>query len=169
MARRLNPKQLAFVRFYTGDDPATCGNATKSYEKAYSATCGQRSIQSMGSKMLRNPQVAALLARAEAKAHKEIDWNAKRVLQESVRLYDRVMGDEEGYTFNASAARAALELIGRNTGIGAFSDQIDVTHTHYLEAQLAKRSKVIEGRAQVVTDQPPGLPASLHCPTVRPK
>lgn len=153
MAKRLNFKQLAFVRHYTGSDPITGGNATKSYQAAYGSTCRQRSIQAMGSKMLHHPLVAAKLAQAESKAVREIDWNARRVLEESIRLYDRCMGDDD-HAFNATAARAALELIGRNTGIGAFTEVIEVSHTHYLEQTLAKRSKLIEGRAQVASGQP---------------
>ena len=154
MARPLTFKQLLFVKHYTSDDAITCGNATQSYKKAYQPTGCERTTQAMASKLLRQPKIAARLASAESKAHKEIEWNALRVLQESVRLYDRCMGDIEGYSFNAGASRAALELIGRNTGIGAFTETIEVSHTHYLEQALAKRSKVIEGRASVVAIEP---------------
>jgi len=162
MARPLTFKQLLFVKHYTSDDAVTCGNATQSYKKAYQPTGAEHTTQAMASKLLRQPKIAARLASAESKAHKQIEWNALRVLQESVRLYDRCMGDIEGYSFNAGASRAALELIGRNTNIAAFTEVVEVSHTHYLEQVLAKRSKVIEGRASVVAIEPAAQVGSNH-------
>ncbi len=183
MARRLNQKQQTFLKLYLGDDPTTGGNATQSYKAAYGSTCSERSIQSMGSKMLNHPLVKDRIARAEVKAAKEIDWGVKRVLQESVRLYDRCMGDDtfpveytatnkdtgivtaetrQGTSFNPAGARAALELIGRNVGIQAFTETVEVNHTHYLEQQLSKRAKVIEGRARVIDDSARVQPGSAR-------
>ncbi len=50
-------------------------------------------------------------------------------------------------SFNPAGAEAALELIGRNRGIQAFKDNVEVSHTHYLEEALAKRAKIVEASA----------------------
>ncbi|MFT5219786.1 MAG: hypothetical protein ACI87H_001926 [Gammaproteobacteria bacterium] len=45
------------------------------------------------------------------------------------------------------AAIRALWLIGKHVAVQAFSQKVEVKHTHRLEALLAKRSKQVEGRA----------------------
>ncbi len=171
--KQLNFRQRAFVKAYLSDDPITGGNATQSYKKVYGSTCTERSIQTMGSKMLKQPRIAAMLEQAASKAIEEINWNAKKVLEQSVRLYDRCMGDTsypvtveyidkdthepavstvQRSDYNPAGARSALELIGRNRGIQAFQDNVEVSHTHYLEQQLTARAKVIEGKAMPVLE-----------------
>jgi len=173
MAARLNLKQLAFVKHYLGSDDAIAGNASACYRVAYNPGANQKSIHAMASKLLTNPKIKKLIEAATREAIKAVNWSARTVLDESVRLYDRCMGDEaipEQYiatdretgirtahtvyrrSFNAAGARSALELIGRNTAIQAFQDNVEVSHTVYLEAALVKRAKAVERRAL-------GLPA----------
>ncbi|MEE8364182.1 MAG: terminase small subunit [Gammaproteobacteria bacterium] len=182
MARKLNSRQLAFIKVYLGGDTKLAGNATKSYRSVYGDTASDRSAQVCASKLLNNPLVKAQIDRAQVKAVTAIDWNARTVLEESVRLYDRCMGDT-GYpveytykdkktgelvttvrqerSYNPQGARAALELIGRNTAIQAFQDNIEVSHTHHLELALAKRAKSLEGMARSVSILPARASSSL--------
>ena len=185
MARKLNSRQLAFIKVYLGDDSKIAGNATKCYRSVYGDTASDRSAQVCASKLLGNPLVKAQIDRSQAKAVQAIDWNARTVLEEAVRLYDRCMGDTsypvehsrkvkdsdtyeivvvQERSYNPQGARAALELIGRNTAIQAFQDNIEVSHTHHLELALAKRAKVLEGMARVtpITQaRAPALPAQV--------
>ena len=41
-------------------------------------------------------------------------------------------------------------MIGNHRDISAFTQNIEVSHTHHLEQRLAARSKLIEGSAQVL-------------------
>jgi hypothetical protein len=41
----------------------------------------------------------------------------------------------------------ALELIGKNTSVQAFSKKVEINHTHYLEQKLNERSKAVEKAA----------------------
>lgn len=172
MAKRLNHNQLQFVKVYLGTDPITGGNANKSYRFVYGEQLSQQVSQASGAKLLHHPLVEALIRQAETRAIEEIHWNAKKVLEQSVRLYDRCMGDTdypvtidwydkagEPHTttvrrtdYNPAGARAALELIGRNRGIQAFQENIEVSHTHYLEQQLSARARVIEGKALMLAE-----------------
>ena len=188
MARRLNQKQLLFIQLYLGSDDTLAGNATACYREAYKSEAKSKSVQVMASKLMQHPRIKAVMDRATTKAVEAVNWNAATVLAESVRLYDRCMGDtfypvEHTYvdkktgelvttinqerSYNAAGARAALELIGRNTGIQAFQDNVEVSHTHYLEQVLNRRAKVLEGRYTVVPDALPGevpLPGALPAP-----
>ena len=167
MAKRLPHKHLSFLKAYLGDDPITGGNANQSYRLVYGEHLATRTSQVCGAKLLKLPRIAALVAQAETKAAQEIDWNAKKVLEQSVRLYDRCMGDTsypvtieyvdkvtrephvktvQRTDYNPTGARAALELIGRNRGIQAFQENIEVSHTHYLEQQLSRRARLLEGK-----------------------
>ncbi|CCQ72406.1 hypothetical protein [Magnetospira sp. QH-2] len=54
--------------------------------------------------------------------------------------------DEDGnalFTFNASAAARALELIGKHVEVGAFKDRLDVSHGMSIE------ERIIAGRRRV--------------------
>ena len=179
MTRRLNLKQLAFVRHYLGNDPDLGGNATASYRAAYDTQAKPKTIHSMASTLLRNPLIKARIEAATTKAVEAINWSAETVLAESVRLYDRCMGDADypvEYThldkktgalvttinqersYNPNGARAALELIGRNAGIQAFQDNVEVKGSIQLVQALSRRAKVIEGRASQVIELPATLP-----------
>jgi len=173
----ISAKDQQFADKYFGGSAELRGSAKACYKHIH-PRCQDSTAATEGPALLRKPQVRAYLEQQGKKIAERAEINAAWVLKESICLYHRCMGDEAypvDYTitdketgekstgtyfqrsFNAAGARAALELIGRNTGIAAFSDQIEVSHTHYLETQLAKRAKLIEGRAQVVTDKPPRI------------
>ena len=184
MTRRLNRKQLAFARHYLGNDPDLAGNATACYRAAYDTKAKPKTVNSMASTLMCNPLIRKLMETATRKAVEAVNWSAETVLAESVRLYDRCMGDadypvEHSYldkktgeivttinqerSYNPSGARAALELIGRNTGIQAFQENIEVSHSHHLVQALSRRAKVIEHRATQAIAAPgsEALPATL--------
>ena len=111
-----------------------------------------------------------------------MNYSAETVLAETVTLYNRCMGYEEypvhystrnkdtgiitphtyqHRSFNAAGARAALELIGRNAGVQAFQDNIEVSHTHYLEQVLSRRAKQLESSVVSVVPVLPGQADSV--------
>jgi hypothetical protein len=95
--------------------------------------------------------------------------NAEYVLRQSIRLYDRAMGDEaipgettietdpetgqervttsECHEYDPATARQALQMIGQHKSVQAFSQTVEHNHTHTLENRLAARSKAIEKAA----------------------
>ena len=171
---KLNPRQQTFLKLYTGQTEIA-GNGTRCYMAAYNCEV-ERVAQTGASRLLRDPRIKAILEEAERRALAALNVNAKFVLDESVRLYRIAIGDEpvavdhvitnkDGSRSvsailrretNLPIARQALELIGRHTSVQAFQDNIEHTHTHYLEQALSKRTKVIEGRA---VNDTPGLPS----------
>jgi len=177
-SQRLNPRQRQFLKLYTSRDRNLGGNATKCYKAVYGIT-DDRSAQVAGSRLLRSPVISELMRQAEERAIKQLNINAEYVLSQSVRLLDRAMGDEtvdtvrstidpetglehvtvtERTEYDPSTAKAALQLIGQHKDVQAFSQTVEHTHTHRLEQRLAARSKLIEGKAQVI-DQPGPLSA----------
>ena len=170
----LNQRQRTYLKLYLGDSKIA-GNATRCYMAAYSqenVQCAQRSA----SKLMTNPHIKALIAKVEAAAFEQLQVDAAYVLDQSVRLLDRAMGDEsveviETHTdadgservsvtqrrdYDPATAKAALQLIGQHRQVQAFQVTVEHNHTHHLEQRLAARSKLIEGRAQVI-DDPPAL------------
>jgi hypothetical protein len=121
--------------------------------------------------MTKHPVIARELAAYHNAQINNTIADANFVLEQSVRLYDRAMGDatvevdvietvrnDDGTTckrartierrdYNPAIARQALELIGRHTSIQAFQDNVEHTHTHRLEQALARRSKLVEAAA----------------------
>lgn len=181
MARGLNLKQLAFVKHYLGTDETIAGNATACYRIAYQSKAAPKTVNAMASKLMASTKIKRVIEAATRKAVDAVNWSARTVLDESVMLYNRCMGYEphpvevttkdpktgeyvttivHHRSFNPAGARAALELIGRNTGIQAFQDNVEVSHTHYLEQALAKRAKAVEARAASLTVVPV-LPGSV--------
>lgn len=164
---KLNPKQARFLKLYTGQSEMA-GNATKCYVEVYGETSTGRVSQSAASRLLGHPRIKAFLEAAEQKALDVLDVNAQYVLDQSIRLYDRAMGDEsypvevavtdketgveslvviQRRSYSPSTARQTLEMIGRHKQIQAFEENVTHTHTHYLEQALAARSKQCERRA----------------------
>jgi len=169
----LNPRQQAFLRFYLGRDPDYRGNATQSYKRAYSVE-DDRIAQNGGSRLINHPLIRSKIEQAEQAAIKKAGIDAQFVLDQSLRLYDLAVGDlpvetsikeidEHGQErtklrqvrgFDPKAAQQALRMIGDNKHVQAFQQNVEVSHTHYLEQRLAARTKAIEGRAQVVDTRP---------------
>ena len=175
MAARLNLKQLTFIKLYLGSDDTIAGNASACYRIAYNSKAKPKTINAMASKLMASAKVKKVIDTATKQAVAAVNWSARTVLDESVTLYNRCMGYEEvpeqyiatdkqtgvrtphtvyRRSFNAAGARAALELIGRNTGIQAFQDNVEVSHTVYLEQALAKRAKAVESRATALLPGP---------------
>ena len=168
----LNGRQRAFIKLYTGHTPIA-GNATRCYMAAYE-TATEFSAQRSSSHLMRcNPHIQAILAQAEERAMAQLTINAKYVLEESQRLYQRAMGDDsyehietntapdtgleritvvEHRSYDPATARAALQLIGQHRDVQAFAVTVEHNHTHHLEQRLAARSKLIEGKASVIDD-----------------
>lgn len=171
----LNPKQRKFLRLYLGRDDRYLGNATKCYMLVYDCE-SERVAQTSGSRLLKNPVIAGEIALFDEAQQNAMIADAGFVLEQSVRLYDRAMGDQavevdvidkvkqdDGSTvsrlrtltqrlYNPGIARQALELIGRHTSIQAFQDNVEHTHTHKLEQALARRGKQVEERAHANGD-----------------
>jgi len=172
------------MRLYLSRDKRYRGNATQSYMKAYDVT-DEKIAQSAGSRLANNPVIAGHIEKAFQKELDNLGIDAGFVLEQSVRLYDRAMGDEgieidvidvvDGVhkprtiterRYDPQVAKASLELIGRHTSVQAFQDNVEHTHTHRLEQRLAQRSKqvehaatqptIIEGTAQVIEEDPTG-------------
>ena len=172
---QLNHKQRQFIKHYMGRDPKLHAHATNSYKAAYGLT-DTRSAAVCGSKLLQNPLVRQLIAKATARLDEKIITDSSFVLKQSRRLYDRAMGDEaipgdavvtvdpetgeesvhvpETRQYDPATARQALQLIGQHKDVQAFSVTVEHSHTHRLEQRLAARSKVVEGRAGLIEHDP---------------
>ena len=170
MGTELSRKDRTFAdRFFGG--PNDCrGNAARCYKHLY-PQCKDSTAETNGPRLLRKAQVREYLDSKAQKLREETDINAKWVLEEAVRLYRMAMGDtptvqerivekqdEDGNIVcktelvelrktDLRAAVRALWLIGKHTAIQAFSQKVEVKHTHRLEQILAKRSKQVEERA----------------------
>jgi phage terminase small subunit len=163
----ISAKDQQFADHFFGGPDGLRGSAKACYKHLH-PRCKDSTAATEGPALLRKPQVQAYLEQQGKKITERAEINAQWVLEQSIRLYHRCMGDEaypveyertdpqtgivtaETYatrSFNAAGARAALELIGRNTGIQAFKDNVEVSHTHYLENMLNKRAKQLESAA----------------------
>lgn len=163
----LNPRQLQFLRLYTGRDLHYHGKGAECYRAVYNPNANPKVAWAGANRLLNHPAVNAALVRAEKKALEAAQIDSKFVLEQSVILFDRAMGyeaveeeftDSKGNvrtrsrrTYNASIAAKALELIGKHADVQAFQDNVNHTHTHQLEERLLARTKAIEGRARLVS------------------
>lgn len=165
----------SFIKYYTGRDPLLAWNATRSYMAAYPVS-SERSASVGGSRLLNNPLIKTIIAKASARLDEKQIVDATFVLDQSKRLYDRAMGDtpipgettvtvdpetgqetvatSERYEYDPATARQALQLIGQHKRVQAFTVNVEHSHTHVLEQRLAARSKVIEGQASQVLADP---------------
>lgn len=158
----LTVKQQAFVRYYLGRDMTLHGNATQSYNKAYGFT-DERVAQTSGSRLTKHPEIAAKIKAYSDKAAQATQVDANFVLEQSVRLYDRAMGDatvdvdhidKDGNVitrqlrgYDPKTAKGALDLIGKHTAVQAFTENVEHTHVHRLETALAARQRAVEAKA----------------------
>jgi len=158
-----------------GRDPELHGHATRSYKAAYGLT-DTRSAGVCGSRLLQNPLIKDLIAKATARLDEKLVTDAGFVLDQSRRLYDRAMGDapipgettitidpltgdevvqtSQRHEYDPATARQALQLIGQHKAVQAFTVTVEHSHTHRLEARLAARSKLIEGQAGAIDADP---------------
>jgi len=86
---------------------------------------------------------------------------------------DEVVQTSQRHEYDPATARQALQLIGQHKAVQAFTVTVEHSHTPRLEARVAARSKLVEGRAgamdagpvlggpgrsnQVVATVPPGM------------
>jgi len=163
----ISAKDQQFADHFFGGPDRLRGSAKACYKNLH-PRCQDSTAATEGPALLRKPQVQAYLEQQGKKITERAEINAQWVLEQSIRLYKRCMGDElypveyertdpetgivtaETYatrSFNAAGARAALELIGRHCAVQAFQVNVEVSHTHYLEQALARRAKAVEDRA----------------------
>jgi len=159
--KELTVKQQAFLKHYLGADMGLHGNATQCYLTVYE--CTLKAAESGGARLLQNAKVQEYIRAHQQIVAEKTGIDAEYVLRQSIRLYNRAMGDEpikvdvvtssgEQKTiarrdYNPQVAKAALELIGRHTQIQAFSVKVEHSHTHRLEQRLAAKSKAVEKAA----------------------
>jgi hypothetical protein len=167
----LNPRQRRWLRAYLGRDDRYHGNATQCYKLVYE-TDNTKVAGVCASKMMRHPIIQSSIKAWTAAQQAQTVADANFVLKQSVRLYDRAMGDapvevdvidtvtnKDGSTshvartvetreYNPAIARQTLELIGRHTSVQAFQDNVEHKHTHRLEQALARRGKQVEAAAE---------------------
>ncbi|RLA58379.1 MAG: hypothetical protein DRR04_11090, partial [Gammaproteobacteria bacterium] len=133
--------------------------------------CKDSTAATEGPALLRKPQVQTYLEQQGEKVAERAEINAQWVLEEAVRLYRMAIGEihaiqerivekqyEDGSTYceteryelcntDLRAALRALEMIGKHIAVQAFSQKVEVTHTHHLEQLLAKRASQVEQAA----------------------
>lgn len=184
MGIELSPKDQHLADNFFGGPSKLRGSAKACYKQLH-PRCKDSTAETEGPAILRKPQVKSYLDSKARKLRDETEINAQWVLEQSILLYHRCMGDEAypveiestdpgtsvitvetvyRRSFNPAGAKAALELIGRNRGIQAFKENIEVSHTHYLEQQLARRAKAVEGRALGALGTLPALPGRSPAP-----
>ena len=135
--RKLTAAQERFVDEYLVDLNATQAAVRAGYSAKTAHSCGPR--------LLANAGVAAAIAAAKQARAEATNIDSAWVLREAVALYQRCvqqikpalhprtrqqMKDGDGnllFTFNATAANRALELIGKHVDIGAFKERIEVS------------------------------------------
>jgi phage terminase small subunit len=112
----MTPKQRAFVSEYLIDL-----NATQAAIRAgYSAkTAGQG-----GDQLLKNIEVAAAIAKAQAERADKCDIDALWVLREAKSTYEAARAGD-----NHSAAVSALKLVGSHVDVNAFEERVSTKHS----------------------------------------
>jgi len=178
-AKAMKFRHRQFLKLYLGQTPIA-GNATQCYRAVYGDHMTERSAQVSGARLLQLPHVQEAIEQANAIAIEELAVDAGFVLKESLRLYQRAMGDDSyehvkvdtdphtgkesvsvrsERSYDPATAHKALQAIGQHRDVQAFTQTVEHTHTHVLEQRLAARSKLIEGRAAQVLDQLPSDPS----------
>ena len=151
--RNLTPKQLRFIDEYLIDLNATQAAIRAGYSK--------NSARQIGVENLSKPVFAAALAKAKRERSEATKIDAEWVLKQAVELHRRCMQeirpvrnpktgkqlyDDDGnalFTFNATAANRALELIGKHVDIGAFKERVEVSSGFSMVERLhAGRARV---------------------------
>lgn len=169
--RAMKFRHRQFLKLYLGQTPIA-GNATQCYKAVFGKDMAERSAQVGGARLLALPHIKEAITKANEIALADLAIDAGFVLRENLRLYARAMGDDsydhikvdidpdtgaervhvtEHRSYDPATAHKALQSIGQHKDIQAFTQTIEHNHTHQLEQRLAARSKVIEGRAQVLT------------------
>lgn len=161
MEAHLSPKQTRFVEEYLVDLNAA--------QAAVRAGYSRKTARQIGSENLAKPDIQTAIADLQTKRSHRLQVDADWVLQQAIGLFQRCMQevrpakhpktgkpltDDDGnslFTFNASAANRALELIGKHVGVGAFKDRLEVEH-HMILVQKIQAGR--ERLAKPKTVQP---------------
>jgi phage terminase small subunit len=141
-----------FLKLYLGQTPIA-GNATQCYKAVFGKDMAERSAQVGGARLLALPHIKEAITKANEIALADLAIDAGFVLRENLRLYARAMGDDsyDHIKVDIDPDTGAERVHVTHKDIQAFTQTIEHNHTHQLEQRLAARSKVIEGRAQVLT------------------
>lgn len=164
--------QRAFVDLYVGGPDAIRGNGTACYRflhpRANESTCATEAC-----KYLILPKIKKYLDEKAQLLSEKTTMNAARVLEESIQMLamakgllpqihefvvtvknaetgadEQVIAKNELCVTNLAMMAKAIELIGRNVGVRAFEDSVNVNHTGDLERMLNDRGKALEAGAR---------------------
>ena len=106
----LTPKQQLFVDYYCSQGKETFGNATKSYEKAYSsAKMTPRGIAQSASKLLINPKIIAELEHNRNRIELKQAYNQETVRQRIDQTWAMAVAKGDVMACIASARLQAQE------------------------------------------------------------
>lgn len=141
----LNAKQEQFCLEYLKDLNATQAAIRAGYSK--------KTAGSQGGDLIQKPEIKNRIEDLKAERSRETKIDAAWVLRQAVKVHDRCMQaepvfDREGnptgeYTFNASGANKALELVGKHIGVRAFEDVVKVSGTIDIAERVARaRSRI---------------------------
>ena len=158
-------------------------NATEAYKKAGGKATGH-SAESVASRMLRNVEVSAAIARAQDARAERVQVNQDYVLRNLVEIVERSMQrapvmvregrqlvqatDEDGrhiWTFNGKVAVAALSWVGKH--LKMFTNKIEVDGDE-LDATLAREFARVTGSSQAPTGEGPPTDANRGSDGIRP-
>ncbi len=137
---KLTPKQFRFIEEYIVDL-----NGSGAYVRAGYKAKNDNVAAVEASRLLRTPNIQKAVALAKRERSEATKIDAEWVLKQAVAVHQRVMQEvrpvqnpktgkqvytDEGealFTFNATAANRALEIIGKHVAVSAFSDRIEIT------------------------------------------
>jgi len=136
MEKKLTAKQQLFVEHYLVNLNAKVAAVQAGYSP--------KSAKSIGFENLTKPDIQSEITKAMAKRAERVKIDADYVLSQAVKLHERCMQeirpftdqkgrhiqDEDGnylFTFNASGAARALEIIGKHTSIQCFKEKRELS------------------------------------------
>ena len=136
----MTPKQQRFVEEYLVDSNATAASVRAGY--------AAKGAHKKSYLLLKHPEISAAIAAAQKARAEQVGVTKAYVLENLIELAERCLQkvpvlvrrggvqvpriDDAGnhlWTFNATGATRALELIGKH--LGMFVDQHQVDHVHY--------------------------------------
>lgn len=158
-------KDREFADLYAGGPDSIRGNAARCYRYIH-PHCKISTAETNGPRLLRNAQVQAYLHEKADRIQKETDINAKWLLDQSVKYLQQCMGELEvsdtifvdtpdgkqpievkKKSFSAAGAGRALEIIGKNILVNAFSQKVEISSKPDIAEIMARRQKIVEEKA----------------------
>ena len=157
---KLTKKQEMFCREYIIDF-----NATRA---ALAAGYSEKSAYQIGSENLNKVEIQAFLSELMQARNERVKIDADYVLKQAVKLHERCMQevkplikggeqqtDDDGnllFVFDATGAKASLELIGKHTDVNAFKERIDHT-SNGKDIMQSIQIEVVDNRDKVDEDE----------------